>query len=58
MTSDKPPKYNLQVQVNYGTKVTSLKKVAPDTVSTALVDSETERTAEMIRDELIRNILL
>jgi hypothetical protein len=50
MTSGKPRQYNLQVQV------TSLKKVAPDTVAHVLVDEENVPPAATIRQDLIDSI--
>ena len=43
MTSGDPKQHNSQVQINKQTKVTSLKKAAPQTVATLLVLKETLR---------------
>lgn len=39
MTSDKPPKHNLQVQINNQTSISTLKKLAPKTVAKYLSNS-------------------
>lgn len=57
MTSDKPPKYNLQIQVNYQTTITTLEKVAPDTVAGPVLATGDE-TAEDIRKALLDKVLL
>ena len=50
--------HNLQVQVNKGTSISTLKKVAPNTVAgPVLVPSDNTWTASKIRDEL-KNMLL
>lgn len=46
-TSDKS--YNLQIQANKGTKITTLKKVAPKTVSHVIVPADAEWTADELR---------
>lgn len=56
MTSDKPPKHNLQVQINKQTTITSLKKLVPDTVAAILVDKDSDETPEQIRERLIAEI--
>jgi len=56
MTSDKPPKYNLQVQINRETTISSLKKSAPQSVTIALVPSDGSWTAKEIRNALIKKI--
>lgn len=39
MTSDDPPQHNIQAQINYGCKITSLAKLAPNTVAHCIVPS-------------------
>ncbi|KAF5963800.1 hypothetical protein FBULB1_13168 [Fusarium bulbicola] len=57
MTTD--GKHNLQVQVNNGTTISTLKKVAPKTVAgPALVPSDGSWTAADIRAELLAKILI
>ena len=56
MTSDDPQKHNLQVQVNKGTTVTSLKPLAPDTVAKAVVAHD--EGASAIKQKLISTIMM
>jgi hypothetical protein len=56
MTSGDPRQHNLQVQVNKGTTITSLKKVAPNTVAHVLVDEENTPPAATIKQDLIKAI--
>lgn len=55
MTSDNPQKHNLQIQVNKQTKVTSLKPVAPGTVSTVLAPSNPEMSASDLKKAFKEN---
>ena len=48
--------HNLQVQVNKQATITSLKKLAPSTVSTALVPEVPASTPAVIRAELLANV--
>jgi hypothetical protein len=53
MTSDKPQKHNLQVQVNSKPKTTSLNAYAPNSVAQAQIPSgENELTADEVRTAL------
>jgi hypothetical protein len=56
MTSGDPKNYNLQVQINKETSITSLKKSAPATVAMVLVPEDMTMTPEQIRDALIADI--
>jgi hypothetical protein len=56
MTSDTPPKHNIQVQINYEAGFTTFKRIAPVSVSIALVPSDSSWTAKQIRDALIEKI--
>ena len=47
--------HNLQVQVNKQTSITTLKKLAPSTVSMALVPESSPWSAEEIREEMLAN---
>lgn len=68
MTTDKPDKktdenagqkHNLQVQVNKGTSISSLKKLAPSTVAgPVLVPKEKPYTPAQIKKELSDNVLI
>lgn len=58
ITSKKPKKHNLQIQVNYQTTVSSLKRAAPVTVSTVLVLKHYPPPAEDIIDQLRENYQL
>ena len=57
MTSDKPPKHNLQIQVNKGTSISTLKKVAPKTVAGPVLAS-TGDSASTIRSGLLAKVLI
>ncbi|KAK4063426.1 uncharacterized protein Triagg1_9446 [Trichoderma aggressivum f. europaeum] len=55
----KKQEHNLQVQVNKGTTITSLKKVAPKTVAgPVLVKSKEPSSAADIRAELLAKMLI
>jgi hypothetical protein len=56
MTSGTPKNYNLQVQINNETTITSLKKMAPQTVTFALVPEDMSMTPRQIKDALIADI--
>ncbi|KAF2255933.1 hypothetical protein BU26DRAFT_12098 [Trematosphaeria pertusa] len=57
MTSSQ--EYNLQVQINKGTTISTLKKFSPATVAgPVLVPSDDPWSASKIRNELIDNILI
>ncbi|KAF2768103.1 hypothetical protein EJ03DRAFT_274905 [Teratosphaeria nubilosa] len=57
MTSDDPAKHNLQVQVNNGTAISTLKKAAPKTVAgPVLVAAGT--SASDVRSELLGMMLI
>jgi hypothetical protein len=56
MTSDKPPKHNLQIQANNGSKEKAVKKVAPQTVAGPVLATGTETAAE-IRSAFLAKIL-
>lgn len=58
MTSEDPQKYEIQVQINKETAVSTLKKVAPSTVSTALVPDDDSMTPAQVREELLKNAML
>ena len=54
MTSDVPPKHNLQLQVNHEPEESTLKPFAPNTCAISFVDSVTPKTAQEIRDDLFQ----
>jgi hypothetical protein len=56
LTSGKPQKYNLQVQINRETTITSLKKSAPQTVALCLVPMDMSMTPAQIKAALIKDI--
>ncbi|KAF2808932.1 uncharacterized protein BDZ99DRAFT_463793 [Mytilinidion resinicola] len=57
MTSSKPPMHNIQVQVNRGCQITSLARIAPNSVAIACdVPSDDSWTARQIKDRLIASI--
>ena len=56
MTSGKPKKHNLQVQINKQTTITSLKKAAPQTVAHVEVEEDNPPSPNTIRNELIEKI--
>jgi hypothetical protein len=56
LTSGKPQQYNLQVQVNNQTSISTLKKVAPKTVAKYLASSGD--TAATVRQGLIDGMLI
>jgi hypothetical protein len=58
MTSDKPAKHNLQVQINYQTTITSLKEDAPDTVATLIVPADGSMSVAQVRQGLIDAITI
>ena len=57
MTSDKLPKHNLQIQVNKGTKISTLKNVAPRTVAGPVL-AATGESASTIKSALLAKMLL
>lgn len=59
MTSDKPPKHNLQVQVNDKPSITSYAGVEGETVAGPVLcgSGKDEWTADKIRAELIKKIV-
>jgi hypothetical protein len=58
MTSDKPAKHNLQVQINYQTTIMSLKGDAPDTVATLIVLVDGSMSVAQARQRLIDAITI
>jgi hypothetical protein len=52
MTSGNPAKHNLQVQINKGITISSLKKAAPQTISTVIVPSDGSMSAQQIKNAL------
>jgi hypothetical protein len=48
--------YNLQVQINNQTRITSLKKAAPRTVAHVLVPTDDTWTPQQIKDALTNSI--
>lgn len=57
MTSS-PRCFNLQAQINRQTTVTTLKKLAPSTVSTVLVPDPQTMTAQDVKSALLSNSLI
>jgi hypothetical protein len=55
MTSGDPKQYNLQIQINKQTRISTLKKLAPKTVSTVLAPVDPEMTAQQLRAALKEN---
>jgi hypothetical protein len=55
MTSGDPKKYNLQIQINKQTKISTLKRLAPKTVSTVLAPIDPEMTAQQLKKALKDN---
>ncbi|CAL1709018.1 unnamed protein product [Somion occarium] len=51
MTADKPPRHNLQVQINNSTTISTLKKQAPKTVS--MYHASKSDTPAVIRQGLL-----
>ncbi|KAG4435591.1 hypothetical protein IFR05_008937 [Cadophora sp. M221] len=58
MTTGRPRMHNLQVQINRETTITSLKKAAPQTVASLLVEEENPGTPAEIKQGLIASILI
>lgn len=58
MTSDKPAKHNLQVQINKQTTITSLKGAAPNTVATLIVPADGSMSVAQVRQGLIDAIVI
>jgi hypothetical protein len=58
MTSGDPKKHNIQVQVNKGTTVTTLKKAAPRTVASVLVLQDDPPSAETIKKDLKASVTI
>jgi hypothetical protein len=58
MTSDKPAKHNLKVQINYQTTITSLKGDAPDTVATLIVPADGSMSVAQVRQGLVDAIII
>ncbi|KAI1177569.1 hypothetical protein F4777DRAFT_541438 [Nemania sp. FL0916] len=59
MTSDKPPKHNLQIQINNETRISTLKKLAPKTVAgPVLVDPGKTPDPAKIKSDLKAKILI
>ncbi|CAF9916954.1 MAG: hypothetical protein HETSPECPRED_003057 [Heterodermia speciosa] len=57
ITTDEPKKYNIQIQINSETTVSTLKKLAPSTMVTILPPVDEPRwTAEQTRQALLDNI--
>lgn len=57
MTSSNPQEHNLQVQVNKGTTISTLKKHAPSTVAgPVLVPSNDPWTADQIKSALLASM--
>ena len=57
MTSDNPAKHNLQIQVNKGTGISTLKKTAPKTVAGPVFAASGD-SASTIRSALKGKILI
>lgn len=57
MTSDSPAKHNLQIQVNKGTGISTLKKAAPKTVA-GPVFAVAGESASSLRSALSAKILI
>ncbi|CDF35198.1 unnamed protein product [Chondrus crispus] len=55
MTSGTPKMYNLQIQINRGTQLSTLKKFSPGTVSTVLAPIDPAMSAADIKASFRRN---
>jgi len=53
---DDPRKHNLQIQVNRRCKISTLKKLAPDTVADALIPEDSDMTGEEIKAALLAGL--
>ncbi|RPA96360.1 hypothetical protein L873DRAFT_1773052 [Choiromyces venosus 120613-1] len=59
LTSGVPKKYNLQIQANRGSGVTTVEKLAPDTVAgPVLIGVEDEVTPQEVRDMFLQKLLI
>ncbi|KAF8421199.1 hypothetical protein EV426DRAFT_565631 [Tirmania nivea] len=58
LTSDKPPKYNLQIQINKQTNISTIKNMAPKTVAIYLTPTENPEPPAVIRQGLINGSML
>ncbi|KAI1159130.1 hypothetical protein F5B18DRAFT_638021 [Nemania serpens] len=58
ITTEKPKCWNLQVQVNNETSVSTLKKETGKTVSTVLVPMDSKWTAAQIKEKLHKSLNL
>ncbi|KAF8448151.1 hypothetical protein BGX38DRAFT_1093445 [Terfezia claveryi] len=57
LTSGKPQKFNLQVQINSQTSISTIKKLAPKTVATYLTPTDNPGTPAQIRAGLINGTI-